>query len=87
MKTFAGQQVEPLFQFSWLVVLLSLMLCGSVALVLGFTVDPKLAIAISLSILALLYVFFGKKMIHCYHLIKVNVTQAHIYGQNLWINL
>uniref|UniRef100_A0A8C1IV91 Kinase D-interacting substrate 220b n=1 Tax=Cyprinus carpio TaxID=7962 RepID=A0A8C1IV91_CYPCA len=58
MKTFAGQQVEPLFQFSWLVVLLSLLLCGSVALVLGFTVDPKLAIAISLSILALLYVFF-----------------------------
>ncbi len=61
MKTFAGQQVEPLFQFSWLVVLLSFLLCGSVALVLGFTVDPKLAIAISLSILALLYVFFGKK--------------------------
>ncbi|XP_056619866.1 kinase D-interacting substrate of 220 kDa B isoform X2 [Triplophysa dalaica] len=58
MKTFAGQQVEPLFQFSWLVVLLSLMLCSSVALVLGFTVDPKLAIATSLSILALLYVFF-----------------------------
>ncbi|XP_051511843.1 kinase D-interacting substrate of 220 kDa B isoform X5 [Myxocyprinus asiaticus] len=58
MKTFAGQQVEPLFQFSWLVVLLSFLLCGSVALVLGFTVDPKLAIAISLSILALLYVFF-----------------------------
>ncbi|XP_048062317.1 kinase D-interacting substrate of 220 kDa B isoform X4 [Megalobrama amblycephala] len=58
MKTFAGQQVEPLFQFSWLVVLLSLLLCGSVALVLGFTVDPKLAVAISLSILALLYVFF-----------------------------
>lgn len=63
MKTFAGQQVEPLFQFSWLVVLLSLLLCGSVALVLGFTVDPKLAIAISLSILALLYVFFGKKTV------------------------
>jgi len=61
MKTFAGQQVEPLFQFSWLVVLLSVLLCGSVALVLGFTVDPKLAISISLSILALLYVFFGKK--------------------------
>ncbi|XP_073712184.1 kinase D-interacting substrate of 220 kDa B isoform X2 [Misgurnus anguillicaudatus] len=58
MKTFAGQQVEPLFQFSWLVVLLSLMLCGSVALVLGFTVDSKLAIAISLTLLALLYVFF-----------------------------
>uniref|UniRef100_A0A671N8W2 Kinase D-interacting substrate of 220 kDa n=1 Tax=Sinocyclocheilus anshuiensis TaxID=1608454 RepID=A0A671N8W2_9TELE len=58
MKTFAGQQVEPLFQFSWLVVLLSLLLCGSVTLVLGFTVDPKLAVAISLSILALLYVFF-----------------------------
>ncbi|KAG9347359.1 hypothetical protein JZ751_004926 [Albula glossodonta] len=58
MKTFAGQQVEPLFQFSWLVVFLSLLLCGSVALVLGFTVDPKLAIAVSLSLLALLYVFF-----------------------------
>uniref|UniRef100_A0A8B9GQN9 KAP NTPase domain-containing protein n=1 Tax=Astyanax mexicanus TaxID=7994 RepID=A0A8B9GQN9_ASTMX len=58
MKTFAGQQIEPLFQFSWLVVFLSLMLCGSVALLLGFTVDPKLAIAVSLSLLALLYVFF-----------------------------
>ncbi|CAB1342731.1 unnamed protein product [Coregonus sp. 'balchen'] len=55
MKTFAGQQVEPLFQFSWLVVFMSLLLCGSVALVLGFTVDPKLAIAVSLSLLALLY--------------------------------
>ncbi|XP_066532468.1 kinase D-interacting substrate of 220 kDa B isoform X2 [Hoplias malabaricus] len=58
MKTFAGQQIEPLFQFSWLVVFLSLMLCGSLALLLGFTVDPKLAIAVSLSLLALLYVFF-----------------------------
>uniref|UniRef100_A0A3B4CZW7 Uncharacterized protein n=1 Tax=Pygocentrus nattereri TaxID=42514 RepID=A0A3B4CZW7_PYGNA len=58
MKTFAGQQIEPLFQFSWLVVFLSLMLCGSVALLLGFTVDPKLAIAVSLSLLALLYLFF-----------------------------
>ncbi|XP_035630289.1 kinase D-interacting substrate of 220 kDa B isoform X5 [Oncorhynchus keta] len=58
MKTFAGQQVEPLFQFSWMVLFLSLLLCGSVALVLGFTVDPKLAIAISLSLLALVYVFF-----------------------------
>lgn len=71
MKTFAGQQVEPLFQFSWLVVLLSVLLCGSVALVLGFTVDPKLAISISLSILALLYVFFGKKnwsIIQCFNI-------------------
>nr|XP_013999552.1 unnamed protein product [Salmo salar] len=58
MKTFAGQQVEPLFQFSWLVGFMSLLLCGSVALVLGFTVDPKLAIAVSLSLLALLYVCF-----------------------------
>lgn len=60
MKTFAGQQVEPLFQFSWMVLFLSLLLCGSVALVLGFTVDPKLAIAVSLSLLALVYVFFGE---------------------------
>ncbi|XP_061598864.1 kinase D-interacting substrate of 220 kDa B isoform X2 [Cololabis saira] len=58
MKTFAGQQIEPLFQFSWLVVLLTLLLCGSVAVILGFTVDPKLAIAVSLSLLALLYIFF-----------------------------
>ncbi|XP_056151156.1 kinase D-interacting substrate of 220 kDa B [Lampris incognitus] len=58
MKTFAGQQVEPLFQFSWLVVFLSVLLCCSVALVLGFTVDPKLAMAVSLSLLALLYLFF-----------------------------
>lgn len=61
MKTFAGQQIEPLFQFSWLVVFLTLLLCGSVAVVLGFTVDPKLAIAVSLSLLALLYIFFGEK--------------------------
>ncbi|MEQ2160561.1 hypothetical protein GOODEAATRI_000474 [Goodea atripinnis] len=61
MKTFAGQQIEPLFQFSWLVVLLTLLLCGSVAIVLGFTVDPKLAIAVSLSLLALLYIFFGEE--------------------------
>ncbi|XP_036448980.1 kinase D-interacting substrate of 220 kDa isoform X4 [Colossoma macropomum] len=58
MKTFAGQQVEPLLQFSWLVVVLTLLLCGSVALLLGFTVDPKLAIAVALSLLALLYIFF-----------------------------
>ncbi|XP_034531507.1 kinase D-interacting substrate of 220 kDa B [Notolabrus celidotus] len=58
MKTFAGQQIEPLFQFSWLVVFLTLLLCGSVAVVLGFTVDPMLAIAVSLSLLALLYIFF-----------------------------
>ncbi|KAM7375916.1 hypothetical protein PAMP_005677 [Pampus punctatissimus] len=58
MKTFAGQQIEPLLQFSWLVVFLTLLLCGSVAVVLGFTVNPKLAIAVSLSLLALLYIFF-----------------------------
>ncbi|XP_034555028.1 kinase D-interacting substrate of 220 kDa B isoform X3 [Notolabrus celidotus] len=58
MKTFAGQQIEPLFQFSWLVVFLSVLLCGCVAVVLGFTVDPKLAMAVSLSLLALLYLFF-----------------------------
>ncbi|KAG7224213.1 hypothetical protein INR49_019948, partial [Caranx melampygus] len=58
MKTFAGQQIEPLFQFSWLVVFLTLLLCGSVAVILGFTVNPKLAIAVSLSLLALLYIFF-----------------------------
>lgn len=62
MKTFAGQQVRPLFQFSWLVVILTLLLCGSVAFILGFTVDPRLAIAVSLSLLALLYIFFGKTM-------------------------
>ncbi|KAK3563407.1 hypothetical protein QTP86_026229, partial [Hemibagrus guttatus] len=58
MKTFAGQQVEPLFQFSWLVVVLTLLLCGSVSVILGFSVDPRLAIAVALSLLALLYIFF-----------------------------
>ncbi|XP_043118839.1 kinase D-interacting substrate of 220 kDa B isoform X2 [Puntigrus tetrazona] len=58
MKTFAGQQVEPLFQFSWLVVVLTLLLCGAVSLVLGFAVDTKLAIAVALSLLALMYIFF-----------------------------
>uniref|UniRef100_A0AAY4AL72 KAP NTPase domain-containing protein n=1 Tax=Denticeps clupeoides TaxID=299321 RepID=A0AAY4AL72_9TELE len=58
MKTFAGQQVMPLFHFSWLVVCLTLLLSGMVAVVLGFTVDPRLAMAVSLSLLALLYIFF-----------------------------
>ncbi|XP_068454901.1 kinase D-interacting substrate of 220 kDa B isoform X2 [Clinocottus analis] len=58
MKTFAGQQVEPLFRFSWLVVVLSLLLCGSVSVVLGFSVDASLALAVGLSLLALLYGFF-----------------------------
>uniref|UniRef100_A0A672IWG8 Kinase D-interacting substrate 220b n=1 Tax=Salarias fasciatus TaxID=181472 RepID=A0A672IWG8_SALFA len=58
MKTFAGQQVEPLFQFSWVLVFLSLLLCGSVAVVLGFSVDPKLSVAVSLSLLALIHLFF-----------------------------
>lgn len=80
MKTFAGQQVEPLFQFSWLVVLLSFLLCGSAALVLGFTVDPKLAIAISLSILALLYVFFGKKnFFYFFRLSSVFMIKIHTF--------
>lgn len=60
MKTFAGQQVPPLFQFSWLLVFLSLLLCGCVAVVMGFSVDAHLAVAVSLSLLALLYLFFGE---------------------------
>ncbi|XP_021246170.1 kinase D-interacting substrate of 220 kDa isoform X2 [Numida meleagris] len=58
MKTFAGQQIEPLFQFSWLIVFLTLLLCGGLGLLLAFTVDAKLGIAVSLSLLAVLYVFF-----------------------------
>ncbi|XP_028749566.1 kinase D-interacting substrate of 220 kDa isoform X8 [Peromyscus leucopus] len=58
MKTFAGQQIEPLFQFSWLIVFLTLLLCGGLGLVFAFTVDTNLAIAVSLSLLALLYIFF-----------------------------
>ncbi|XP_010223733.1 PREDICTED: kinase D-interacting substrate of 220 kDa, partial [Tinamus guttatus] len=59
MKTFAGQQIEPLFQFSWLVVFLTLLLCGGLGLLLAFTVDAKLGIAVSLSLLAVLYIFFA----------------------------
>ncbi|XP_053443620.1 kinase D-interacting substrate of 220 kDa isoform X3 [Nycticebus coucang] len=58
MKTFAGQQIEPLFQFSWLIVFLTLLLCGGFGLLFAFTVDPNLGIAVSLSFLALLYIFF-----------------------------
>ncbi|XP_061667440.1 kinase D-interacting substrate of 220 kDa B [Syngnathoides biaculeatus] len=58
MKTFAGQQMDPLLGLSWLVAVLSLLLCSAVAVVLGFTLDPKLAMAVSLSLLALLYIFF-----------------------------
>ncbi|XP_054583868.1 kinase D-interacting substrate of 220 kDa isoform X1 [Eptesicus fuscus] len=58
MKTFAGQQIEPLFQFSWLVVFLTLLLCGGLGLLFAFTVDLTLGVAVSLSCLALLYIFF-----------------------------
>ncbi|XP_054425900.1 kinase D-interacting substrate of 220 kDa isoform X3 [Pteronotus mesoamericanus] len=58
MKTFAGQQVEPLFQFSWLIVLLTLLLCGGLGLLCAFAADPALGVAVSLSCLALLYIFF-----------------------------
>uniref|UniRef100_A0A2I2YA75 Kinase D-interacting substrate of 220 kDa n=1 Tax=Gorilla gorilla gorilla TaxID=9595 RepID=A0A2I2YA75_GORGO len=58
MKTFAGQQIEPLFQFSWLIVFLTLLLCGGLGLLFAFTVHPNLGIAVSLSFLALLYIFF-----------------------------
>uniref|UniRef100_A0A8C0JUS3 Kinase D interacting substrate 220 n=1 Tax=Canis lupus dingo TaxID=286419 RepID=A0A8C0JUS3_CANLU len=58
MKTFAGQQIEPLFQFSWLIVFLTLLLCGGLGLLFAFTVDLNLGIAVSLSFLALLYIFF-----------------------------
>ncbi|XP_001381222.1 kinase D-interacting substrate of 220 kDa isoform X3 [Monodelphis domestica] len=58
MKTFAGQQIEPLFRFSWLLVFLTLLLCGGLGLLLTFTVDLKLGIAGALSLLALLYIFF-----------------------------
>ncbi|KAM3932561.1 kinase D-interacting substrate of 220 kDa isoform 3-T3 [Leptodactylus fuscus] len=58
MKTFAGQQIEPLFQFSWLIVFLILMMCSTIGLLLSFTVDTKLGISVSLSLLAVLYIFF-----------------------------
>ncbi|KAM8953721.1 kinase D-interacting substrate of 220 kDa isoform 1-T1 [Pelodytes ibericus] len=58
MKTFAGQQIEPLFQFSWLIVFLILLLCSTLGLLLSFTVDAKLGISVALSMLAVLYIFF-----------------------------
>ena len=64
MKTFAGQQIEPLFQFSWLIVFLTLLLCGGLGLLLAFTVDAKLGIAVSLSLLAVLYIFFRKSVLY-----------------------
>uniref|UniRef100_A0A8C0JGS5 Kinase D interacting substrate 220 n=1 Tax=Chelonoidis abingdonii TaxID=106734 RepID=A0A8C0JGS5_CHEAB len=58
MKTFAGQQIEPLFQFSWLIVFLTFLLCGGLGLLLAFTVDAMLGIAVALSLLAVLYICF-----------------------------
>ncbi|XP_021102935.1 kinase D-interacting substrate of 220 kDa isoform X5 [Heterocephalus glaber] len=57
MKTFAGQQIEPLFQFSWLIVFLTLLLCGAIGLLFTFTLGLSLGVAVSLSCLALLYIF------------------------------
>ncbi|XP_032877524.1 kinase D-interacting substrate of 220 kDa isoform X5 [Amblyraja radiata] len=59
MKTFAGQQVEALFQFSWLVVFITLLTSVGTGLLLGFAVDLKLGIAVGLSLLALIYIFFA----------------------------
>ncbi|KAG8580247.1 hypothetical protein GDO81_007204 [Engystomops pustulosus] len=58
MKTFAGQQIEPLLQFSWLIVFLVVIMCTIVGLLLGFTVNFKLGLSVALSLLALLYIFF-----------------------------
>lgn len=66
MKTFAGQQIEPLFQFSWLMVFLTLLLCGGLGLLLAFTVDANLGAAVSLSFLALVYIFFGESRPLCF---------------------
>uniref|UniRef100_A0A8C2THJ5 Kinase D interacting substrate 220 n=1 Tax=Coturnix japonica TaxID=93934 RepID=A0A8C2THJ5_COTJA len=49
---------QPLHYFSWLIVFLTLLLCGGLGLLLAFTVDAKLGIAVSLSLLAVLYIFF-----------------------------
>ncbi|XP_062894098.1 kinase D-interacting substrate of 220 kDa B isoform X1 [Mobula hypostoma] len=59
MKTFAGQQVEPLFQFSWLVVFITLLISVGTGVLLGFVVDLKLGVAVGLSLLALIYIFFA----------------------------
>ncbi|XP_040283439.1 kinase D-interacting substrate of 220 kDa isoform X2 [Bufo bufo] len=58
MKTFAGQQIEPLFQLSWVIVFLIFMMCSTVGVLLSFTVNVKLGISVSLSLLAVLYIFF-----------------------------
>lgn len=78
MKTFAGQQIEPLFQFSWLIVFLTLLLCGGVGLLLAFTVDPNLGIAVSLSFLALLYIFFSKSLLF-YLFLKCRKCQDSLF--------
>lgn len=83
MKTFAGQQVEPLFQFSWLVVVLTLLLCGSVAVILGFSVDPRLAIAVALSLLALLYIFFGGNLLGIDSTAMAKRDRLYISSHNL----
>ncbi|CAM9647184.1 unnamed protein product [Lampetra planeri] len=57
MKTFAGQEIEPLLRFSWLLVMLTLAFASVLGLVLAVTVDPNLGLAVAFSLLALFYIF------------------------------
>ncbi|XP_075926226.1 kinase D-interacting substrate of 220 kDa [Petromyzon marinus] len=57
MKTFAGQEIEPLLRFSWLLVMLTLAFASVLGLVLAVTVDPNLGLAVAFSLLAFFYVF------------------------------
>lgn len=83
MKTFAGQQIEPLFQFSWLIVFLTLLLCGGLGLLFAFTVDLTLGIAVSLSFLALLYIFFSKSLNFIFFKSRENVSL--FYLKNIYL--
>uniref|UniRef100_UPI00358F82F8 kinase D-interacting substrate of 220 kDa isoform X3 n=1 Tax=Myxine glutinosa TaxID=7769 RepID=UPI00358F82F8 len=57
MKTFAGQESMPLLHFSWLLMMLVLLVCSVSSLFLSVTVKISLGIAVGFSLLAFFVIF------------------------------
>jgi len=57
MKTFAGQESMPLLHFSWLLMMLVVLVCSVSSLFLSVTVKISLGIAVGFSLLAFFVIF------------------------------
>uniref|UniRef100_A0A8C4NPD0 Kinase D-interacting substrate 220a n=1 Tax=Eptatretus burgeri TaxID=7764 RepID=A0A8C4NPD0_EPTBU len=57
MKTFAGQESMPLLHFSWLLMMLVVLVCSVSSLFLSITVKISLGIAVGFSLLAFFVIF------------------------------